>query len=386
MRRTITAGFVGMLLASPTFALETTPDEAQLTALVDGIVTPLMAEQRIPGMAIGLSINGEHHYFYYGLADRDAQTEVTAQTLFEIGSVSKLFTAALAGQALASGALSLDDAASRHAPALAGSAFDDISLLELGTYTAGGLPLQFPEHVTDEASMLDYYRQWQPAYPPGTQRLYSNPSIGLLGYLVAERLDEPFADAMQSRVLSPLGLTHSVYQVSEAQEADYAWGYSRDDAPVRVSPGSLDAQAYGVKTNAEDLLSFVTAHVDDADIDPTLSEALALTRTGYVALGDMEQGLGWERYRYPVTLDTLRAGNSTEMALEPQPAERLTPPSPPSPDYWYNKTGSTNGFGAYAALVPSEDVAIVMLANRNYPNAERVEAAYRLLTALTDTQ
>ena len=112
---------------------------------------------------------------------------MTPETLFEIGSVSKTFTATLAGYALAQDKMRLDDRASQHWPALQGSRFDGISLLDLATYTAGGLPLQFPDSVQkDQAQIRDYYRQWQPTYAPGSQRRYSNPSIGLFGYLAAQ--------------------------------------------------------------------------------------------------------------------------------------------------------------------------------------------------------
>ncbi|MFD2884384.1 serine hydrolase [Pseudomonas lini] len=66
-------------------------------------------------------------------------------TLFEIGSVSKTFTATLAAYAQATGKLTLSDNASQVLPTLRGSAFDRISLLQLGTYTAGGLPPAIPQ-------------------------------------------------------------------------------------------------------------------------------------------------------------------------------------------------------------------------------------------------
>ena len=94
----------------------------------------------------------------------------------------------------------LDDRASQHWPALQGSRFDGISLLDLATYTAGGLPLQFPDSVQkDQAQIRDYYRQWQPTYAPGSQRLYSNPSIGLFGYLAARSWASRSNDSWSSK-------------------------------------------------------------------------------------------------------------------------------------------------------------------------------------------
>jgi beta-lactamase class C len=96
----------------------------------------------------------------------------------------------------------------------------------------------------------------------------------------------------------------------------------------------------------------------------------------------MTQGLGWELYRYPVSLDQLLAGNSNAMALEPHRVSWLKPAQPLQDNTLLNKTGSTNGFGAYAVFVPSKRIAIVLLANRNYPNAERVKAVHAIISAL----
>lgn len=373
-------------------------DSAAIEALVNDTIAPLMDEHRIPGMAVAISTNGQQHYFNYGFANQEADIPVTDATLFELGSVSKVFTAALAGYAQSSGALSLSDPASQFLPALKGSAFDGITLLELGTYTAGELPLQFPDAVENEEQMIDYYRQWQPVSAPGSHRLYSNPSIGLLGYLTAQRLDKPYETLMEEVLFAPLGLEHSYFQVPEGQQAHYAYGYSKEDEPVRVNPGVLDAQAYGLKSTAADVLTFVEANMKGAGLesgmdesklhedtlDESLSHALEITRTGYFGFGNMTQGLGWESYTYPVALEQLLEGNSLEMILEPNPANRLSPPLTPRQDALYNKTGATNGFGAYVAFVPSEQIGIVLLANRNYPNSARIEAAHHILTALTD--
>ncbi|WP_386081655.1 class C beta-lactamase [Vreelandella sp. F11] len=372
----------GSLLFNGSVWASDTLESADIEALVNDTIAPLMAEHRIPGMAIALSINGQQHYFNYGEADQEAGTPVTEETLFELGSISKLFTAALTGYAQSSGTLSLSDPASQYLPALEGSAFDEITLLELGTYTAGELPLQFPDAVQSEAQMLDYYRQWQPESPPGSHRLYSNPSIGLLGYLTAQRLGKPFETLMEEALFAPLGLEHSYYQVPESQQAHYAYGYSKEDKPIRVNPGMLDAQAYGLKSTAADVLTFVEANMNST-IDEPLSQALATTRTGYFEVGNMTQGLGWESYAYPVTLEQLLEGNSLEMILEPNPANRLTPPLAPRQEALYNKTGATNGFGGYVAFVPSEQIGIVLLANRNYPNQARIEAAHHILSELT---
>ncbi|QNU63397.1 class C beta-lactamase [Vreelandella titanicae] len=375
----------GSLLLNGSAWASGTPESADIEALVNDTIALLMAEHRIPGMAVALSLNGQQHYFNYGLANQEAGIPVTDETLFELGSVSKIFTAALAGYAQTSGALSLSDPASRYLPELEGSAFDEITLLELGTYTAGELPLQFPESVQSEEAMIDYYRQWQPESSPGSHRLYSNPSLGLFGYLAAQSLDQPFEMAMEESLFAPLGLEHSYFQVPEAQQANYAYGYSKEDEPIRVNPGMLDAQAYGLKSTAADVLTLVEANMSGAELNEPLSQALAATRTGYFEVGNMTQGLGWESYAYPVALNQLLAGNSLEMILQPNPANRLTPPLAPRQEALYNKTGATNGFGGYVAFVPSEQIGIVLLANRNYPNQARIEAAHHILTKLTET-
>ncbi|MGZ0715162.1 class C beta-lactamase [Pseudomonas palleroniana] len=353
-----------------------------LRQVVDSSVEPLMQQQGIAGLSVAVVNKGQVQYFNYGLASRETQKPVTEDTLFEVGSVSKTFTATLGGYAQATGTLKLSDKASEHLGALAGSAFDGISLLQLATYTAGGLPLQFPDAADSAATMLNYFQQWKPTYAPGAQRLYSNPSIGLFGYLTAQSLGQPFNAAMEKTLLPKLGLKNTYVNVPAERSGEYAQGYDSAQKPVRVDPGALDSEAYGIKTSSQDLARYVIANLHPQTLGKPLQQAIATTQTGYYTVNGMTQGLGWESYPYPIKLQALIDGNSTPMAMEPHKVQWLSTPQVQPANVLFNKTGSTRGFGAYIAYVPSKDIGVVILANKNYPNAERVKVAHAILSAM----
>nr|WP_032490177.1 CMY-1/MOX family extended-spectrum class C beta-lactamase CMY-9 [Escherichia coli]BAB72158.1 class C beta-lactamase [Escherichia coli] len=377
-RQSILWGAVATLMwAGLAHAGEASPVDP-LRPVVDASIQPLLKEHRIPGMAVAVLKDGKAHYFNYGVANRESGASVSEQTLFDIGSVSKTLTATLGAYAVVKGAMQLDDKASRHAPWLKGSVFDSITMGELATYSAGGLPLQFPEEVDSSEKMRAYYRQWAPVYSPGSHRQYSNPSIGLFGHLAASSLKQPFAQLMEQTLLPGLGMHHTYVNVPKQAMASYAYGYSKEDKPIRVNPGMLADEAYGIKTSSADLLAFVKANIGGVD-DKALQQAISLTHKGHYSVGGMTQGLGWESYAYPVTEQTLLAGNSAKVILEANPTAA---PRESGSQVLFNKTGSTNGFGAYVAFVPARGIGIVMLANRNYPIPARVKAAHAILAQL----
>ncbi|TSD76833.1 beta-lactamase [Pseudomonas sp. KBS0710] len=353
-----------------------------LRTVVDAGVKPLMQQQGIPGLSVAVVNQGKVQYFNYGVASKETKQAVNQDTLFEIGSISKTFTATLGGYAQATGKLQLSDTASQHLPALAGGVFDRISLLQLATYTPGGLPLQFPDAADNAQAMLGYFQHWKPSYAPGEQRLYSNPSIGLFGYLAAQSLGQPFNVAMDKTLLPKLGLSNTHVSVPSDKSERYAQGYDKNQKPVRVTPGALDSEAYGIKTSTQDLARYVIANMHPETLEKPLQQAIATTHAGYYTVNGMTQGLGWERYPYPIKLQALLDGNSTEMAMQPHKVSWLTPAQAQPANVLYNKTGSTGGFGGYVAYVPSKDMGVVILANRNYPNAERVKLAYAILSAM----
>jgi beta-lactamase class C len=356
--------------------------QSHIKQAVNDAIAPIMKEHNIPGMAVAVTLNGERHLFNYGIASRETGQQVTENTIFEIGSVSKTFTATLASYAEIKGALSLSDKASKHLKILEKSAFDKISLVDLGTYTAGGLPLQFPDDVTDHAKMVRYFKNWHPEFASGTHRRYSNPSIGLFGYLAAKSLGEPFDQLMQRTLFPKLGLSNTYMMVPAERMTQYAYGYSASGEPIRVTPGMLDSEAYGVKTSSSDLIQFIEANMDGLSLDEALARAIKNTQVGYYKVGDMIQGLGWEMYPYPVSLGQLLAGSSTDVVFQAKKVSKNEAPLSPQTGMLVNKTGSTGGFGAYVAFVPGKRIGIAILANKNYPIPARIRIAHQILTAL----
>ncbi|MES2991450.1 MAG: class C beta-lactamase [Pseudomonadota bacterium] len=367
------------LAAAPATAA---PDPAALRTLVDASVKPVMAAHQVPGLAAAVTIDGRAYFFNYGVASRAPDRSVSETTLFELGSVSKTFTATLGLYAQALGQLSLADHPSRFMPELAGRAIDRAPLLELGTHTAGGLPLQVPDEVASAAQVVPYLQRFVPDAPPGARRLYSNVSIGLFGHLTALALQREFADAVETELLPRLGLAHTYVRVPARAMPDYAWGHDAKGQPRRVSPGVFDAEAYGVKSTAADMIRFVQLNIDASALgDTPVRRAVEGTQVGHYAVGGMVQGLGWEQYPYPVPLPRLLQGNGEKMIFESNPATRVTMPPPAGPRL-FNKTGSTGGFGAYVAFVPARRIGVVLLANRSYPIAERVRIGAAILDGL----
>ena len=371
-----------LLLSVASSAFAAPMSEKQLAEVVERTVMPLMNAQAIPGMAVAVIYQGQPHYFTFGKADVAANKPVTPQTLFELGSISKTFTGVLGGDAIARGEIALGDPVAKYWPELTGMQWQGIRMLDLATYTAGGLPLQVPDEVTDTASLLRFYQNWQPQWKPGTTRLYANASIGLFGALAVKPSGMSYEQAMTTRVFKPLKLDHTWINVPKAEEAHYAWGY-REGKAVHVSPGMLDAEAYGVKTNVKDMASWVIANMKPDSLQaPSLKQGIALAQSRYWRVGAMYQGLGWEMLNWPVDAKTVVGGSDNKVALAPLPVAEVNPPAPPVKASWVHKTGSTGGFGSYVAFIPEKQLGIVMLANKSYPNPARVEAAYRILDAL----
>jgi beta-lactamase class C len=354
--------------------------DSDISNAVAQVVSPLMKQWDIPGMAVGVTLDGHAHIFTFGVSSLATRQPVSPDTLFEIGSVTKTFTATLTAYAVEKGALSLSDPVERFLPEMRGTPFGAIKVLNLGTHTPGGLPLKVPDSVSTLEQMFGYFKAWKPAGAPGTIRTYGNPGVGALGLVAARSLGRDFGPLFDEELIPGLGLRHTYLRVPTGQQTLYAQGYTNKGTPVRLTPGVFWEEAYGIRTTIGDLLTFLEENMGALPVgNPQLAHALQATHTGYFRSGTLIQDLMWEQYPTPVTLETLLQGNSAEMLFNTMPATALKPAIVPRRDVWINKTGSTSGFSTYVAFVPQERLGIALLANKSYPIPDRVRAAYAIL-------
>ncbi|MBB1469928.1 beta-lactamase [Pseudoalteromonas sp. SG41-5] len=353
-----------------------------LRKAVDKQAERLMQQYQIPGLAVGIIVDGKSQFYNYGVANKEKNQAVTQNTLFELGSVSKTFAATFASYAQGNGTLSFDDTVDKYLPELKNSVIGSTKLTQLATYTAGGLPLQFPDNVKTDDDMMQYYKSWQPTFAENSQRLYSNPSIGLFGYVSALSMKVDYAQFLEIKIFPSLGMSNTFVNVPANKMNDYAFGYNASGDAVRVNPGMLDAQAYGIKSTSADMVQFIKANLGLVSLDDKINTVLKSTRKGYYQASTFTQGLAWEMYPLPTNLAALLAGNSVETITQPQPIDINNSPQVALHNGWINKTGSTNGFGAYIVFIPAKNAGIVMLANKYYPNVERVKAAYAILDSV----
>ena len=119
---------------------------------------------------------------------------------------------------------------------------------------------------------------------------------------------------MTQTIFQPLGLTSTYLSIPAQKMSSYAWGYNNDKKPVRVNPGMLDSEAYGIKTTATDLITFVKANMGMLPWIACCNRLLNNTRKSYFSVGQMTQDLIWEEYAMPVDLPMLQEGNALNLS------------------------------------------------------------------------
>jgi CubicO group peptidase (beta-lactamase class C family) len=286
---------VGSQLAWPALALA----RPELAAALSAIRAYGEAHRRhfnLPGMTLGLvTPDGQRSVMNFGFANRDARTPITAETLFQIGSISKVLVAILLRQFAAEGRIRLQDRVSNLVPAFPLPRGNAVTVQHLLDHVAG-LPADAP--LFPEGGL------WT-AYLPEAHWYYSNTGYDMLGKLAEHIGGKPLAQLLRERILAPLNMNHSKGAIVGADRLHYAQGYEAADPiseyarGVPLAPAPWVDVTFGagcVASTADDMLNFM--------------DALAGTVQGKNAFGlTAEQGREFATHSVPTPTTGMRYGN-----------------------------------------------------------------------------
>lgn len=187
---------------------------------IDDFVTEAMAQKKIPGVAVLVMRDGEiERAKGYGLANLEHQVPVTSETLFQSGSIGKMFTAAGILLLAEEGKVSLDDRLARFFPE-GPSSWHRITIRHLLTHTSGikdyGDEFDYKKSYTDD-EMLAVMQQLPLEFEPGTQWSYSNSGYLILGLLTTKVAGKHWGEFQAERIFRPLGMT-TAQMISEREQ------------------------------------------------------------------------------------------------------------------------------------------------------------------------
>lgn len=295
------------------------------TADIDTYMREYRVANRIPGLAY--AVVGRD-----GVISQATLGEVTAQTPFLIGSVSKPVTATAVMRLVEAGRVGLDDLVRQHLPwfQLAGGA-DGVTVRHLLTHTSGlaqwaSRTDRFDNSADGLARSVRDLASVRPKSVPGTAHEYSDANYMVLGALVEEVSGQSFGDFLHREVLDPLGMTHSATTAEEASRVGLPAGHRYWFGQPRRFDAGYDTSGvpYGyLAASLEDMSRFAAAQL-------RLPPPEGLVDTG----NGGQYGLGWRTSRLDGTGDRL---------------------------VWH--AGATPGYFAHLVLVPDSGIAVIVLAN-----------------------
>lgn len=329
------------LVSSTAFAGK--PTKESLDA-VDAYVQSLMKEGGYPGLSVSIYYDGEPVLEKgYGYANLEWQQQVTPDTVFEIGSISKTFTALSIMQLAEAGKLSLDDTVAQHVSDLP-EEIGKLPLRRLLNHTSGlGNYTNVPEimqvsvnHALTLDGAFDFIAANTPIlFQAGDEWSYSNSGTWLLSYIVEKVSGQSFADYLQANIFQPFGMTKSQLndynQVIERRAA----GYNKAENGFTVAPQTVPVIPYGagsIISTTQDLQRYMQVlHASDK-----ISDNIRQAMLRHEAMND-----GREIF---YTTGCLMAG-----------------------DFYghqkYEHGGGISGFNSQHAYYPSDDLGIVVLTN-----------------------
>jgi beta-lactamase class C len=302
---------------------------------IDHAIAAFMKEHDIPGVSVAIFDGKNDKFLSYGVMDKNTHQQVTENTIFEIASVTKVFTTTAIALHVLSGEVALKDPIYKFIPSLAdkSKAISRITILELATHLSSLPRVGGNWHKDGFAKIVRFLQKWHPEEPIGSQYKYSNLGFGLLGYALENIENRSYEDVIKGDILLPLGMNMTFSVLPQSMQTYHATGYDmKGHATSRRHHGYIPGSG-ALRSNTRDLLKFLKANM--AITGPLqLVKAMQFTQQPfYEVRKHFFMGLGWQRTDYKGSL-------------------------------LIDKNGGLTGFTSYVGWIPEKHLGIVILTNK----------------------
>ncbi|GAA0886845.1 hypothetical protein GCM10009120_54440 [Sphingobacterium siyangense subsp. cladoniae] len=311
---------------------------------VDSVANTYLKQQNTQSLAIGILKNGQTKTYFYGETAKGNQTPPTKTSIYEIGSLSKVFTAILLSNLVEEGTITLDQPIALFLPDTLkkNGELSKITFQMLANHTSGlprlpdnldkvkGFNENDPYKTYDKKALYNYLASFKNKKNQGEEYEYSNLGYAVLGDIICSIYKKSYDQLVKDIICKPLEMSNT-FQVLDPKRKDTFKVYNKEGQ--EVIPWSFDAfgPAGGLKSTLEDLLKFANAQFKMPQTP--LENAMANTRLFTFFLPpDTDLGLAWHMN----LIDDLTV-------------------------YWHN--GGTAGSSSYLALSPDKKSGVVILSN-----------------------
>jgi D-alanyl-D-alanine-carboxypeptidase/D-alanyl-D-alanine-endopeptidase len=321
------------------------PSDADIRKMLADRVDALAGAEDGIGIVVGVVGPQGRRVISYGHLSQGDSRPLNGDTDFEIGSVSKVFTAVLLADMVHNGEVALADPVAKYLPAgvkLPERNGPVITLLDLATHTSGlpFMPDELPVVNTavaknSTARLYQFLSHYQLTRDPGAEWDYSNVGYWLLGQALAARAGTDYESLLRTRVLSPLELASTAITPSPNMKAHLAVGHNAVLQPslafAGVSIYADMAAAGGLVSTVNDLLTFLSVAMgyEPSTLSPAMASMLSTRRP----MDGSEQALGW-----------MVTGKADDQLIM--------------------HDGFTWGYASYVAWDPKSRVGVVVLSNQ----------------------
>jgi len=346
MQKILLSCLMGILcLACAVAAQDSASSAPSNDAIRKILVDRLGSRQDSIGIVVGIIEPAGRRVVAYGSGDRNDVRPLDGDSVFEIGSITKVFTSLILADMAHRGEVALTDPLAKYLPqgvrvperggrviTLEDLARHRSALPGMPTNFASGIDPQNPYLHYSVNQLYEFLAGYQLPRDIGSKFEYSNMGAGLLGHALALRAGKNYESLVITRICRPLGMKSTAITLSPDMKARLATGH--DGLFRAISNWDLQgafAGAGAIRSTANDMLDFLAVHLGytPSDLGPAIATATTERKEAY---GSMEIGLGW----------LIRQKKGSEII-------------------WHN--GGTGGYRTFAGFDPKARIGVVVLAN-----------------------